>query len=89
MKIDTQVVLNKSYRKIILKMSWLSWKYADVSKKLENKKNRSFIQTALTFDLKKIFQLCLDSLKDKRIIFNINSCFYIGINILFGIARQK
>ena len=40
-------------------MSLLSWKYADVSK------NRSFIQTALTFDLKEIFQFCFDILKDK------------------------
>ena len=44
-------------------------------------KNRSVFQTALTFDLKEIFQFCFDILKDKKIIFNINSGVYIGINI--------
>ena len=56
------------------------------SKKL---KNRSLIQTDLTFDLKKIFEFCFDILKDKRLIFNINSGLYIVINIYPGIARQK
>ena len=43
--------------------------------KLKNKQkqvlhpNSSFIQAALTFDQKDIFQFCFDILKDKRIYF--------------------
>ena len=40
MKIGSQVVLNKSYQKIILKMSWLPWEYAAVSKKLKNEQQQ-------------------------------------------------
>ena len=72
MKIGTQVALNKSYQKIILKIGYHG-NMMTSTKYLKIRKNRSFIQTALTLDLK--------DLKGKRIIFNINSGFYIGINI--------
>ena len=88
MKIGTQVVLNKSYRKIILKTSWLPWYYADVNKKLKNKQKQILFSNGSYFWSKKD-QFCFDILKDKRIIFNINSGFYIGKNIQPGIARQK
>ena len=51
------------------------------SAKVSRNTSNLIIQTAFTFDLKEIFQFCFDILKDKKIIFNINSGFYIGINI--------
>ena len=83
MKIGTQVVLNNSYRKIILKMSWLPWYYADVSKKLKNKQKQILFSNSFYF----CSNICFDILKDKRIIFNKNSGFYIGINIQPGIIE--
>ena len=45
------------------------------------KHKQVFYSTTLTFDIKEVFQFYFDILKIKRIIFNINSSFYIGINI--------
>ena len=75
MKFSTQVVPNKNYWKIILKMSELSYSHADVSRKVKISKNKSFFKMAVTSDLNKIFQF-FDILKGNRIIFNINSCFF-------------
>ena len=49
----------------------------------------TFFQKALTFDLKEIFQFCFQILKDKRLIFNKNSGFYMGTKNKVKIRRQR
>ena len=57
MKIGTKVVLNKSYKKIILKMSWLPLKNAEVSKQFKNKQNQDLYSNSCYFWPKKYFSI--------------------------------
>ena len=45
----------------------LSYYYADVSRKVKINKNRSFFKIAVTVDLNKIFQFCIDILKGNKV----------------------
>ena len=65
------------------------WRQQKFQKSAKISKNVTFFQKALTFDLKEIFQICFQILKDKKLIFNINSGFLMGTKNKVTIRRQK
>ena len=50
---------------MIQKMSKLTYNHADVSRKVKTRKISLFFKMTVSFDLNKLFQFCLDILKDK------------------------